>query len=60
MDNQYLIQTKNIMKFYKEQIDFYKNNKGDVTEFNIKINDRLIKNIEGRYEELRKIYLKNK
>ena len=48
------------MKFYKEQIDFYKNNKGDVTEFNIKINDRLIKNIEGRYEELRKIYLKNK
>ena len=54
-----MIQTKNIMKFYEEKIDFYKKHIGEVTEFDIKINDKLIIKTQERYEELRNMYNNN-
>ena len=59
MDDQYLIQTKNIMKFYQQQIDFYKKHIGETTEFDTVINEKLIMKVQERYEELRNMYNKN-
>ena len=59
MEEQYLIQTKNIMKFYQKQIDFYQKHIGEVTEFEVKITDKLIMNMQERYNELRDMYNNN-
>ena len=59
MDPQYLIQTKNIIKFYEKQIDFYKKNIGEVTEFDTEINEKLIIKTQERYEELKDMYNNN-
>jgi len=59
MDPQYLIQTKNIIKFYEKQIDFYKKNMGEVTEFDTEINEKLIIKTQERYEELKDMYNNN-
>ena len=47
------------MKFYQQQIDFYKKHIGEVTEFDTKINEKLIMKSQERYEELRNMYNNN-
>ena len=59
MEEQYLIQTKNIIKFYQQQINFYKKHIGETTEFDTKINEKLIMKSQERYEELKNMYNKN-